>query len=93
MELAIAEPFVAPVDLNVYPTYAYIVEYPIDLSTIKVYFCKNCLTDFMFLYIKFDFYCRLVLKIISTEESLRHNSMCVTLPLMQKNSIYHTLRL
>lgn len=37
MELAIAEPFVAPVDLNVYPTYAYVVEYPIDLSTIKVY--------------------------------------------------------
>lgn len=36
MELAIAEPFVAPVDLNVYPTYAYTVEYPIDLSTIKV---------------------------------------------------------
>ncbi|XP_077290896.1 bromodomain and WD repeat-containing protein isoform X2 [Arctopsyche grandis] len=38
MELAIAEPFVAPVDLNVYPTYAYIVEYPIDLSTIKARF-------------------------------------------------------
>jgi len=35
MSLAIAEPFVAPVDLNFYPTYAYIVEYPIDLSTIK----------------------------------------------------------
>ena len=35
MSLAIAEPFVAPVDLNMYPTYAYIVEYPIDLSTIK----------------------------------------------------------
>ncbi|EFN89603.1 PH-interacting protein isoform X2 [Harpegnathos saltator] len=38
MSLAIAEPFVAPVDLNTYPTYAYIVEYPIDLSTIKARF-------------------------------------------------------
>jgi len=38
MGLAIAEPFVAPVDLNVYPTYAYIVEYPVDLSTIKARF-------------------------------------------------------
>ena len=36
MQLAIAEPFLAPVDLNLYPTYAQIVEYPIDLSTIKV---------------------------------------------------------
>lgn len=35
MELAIAEPFLVPVDLNIYPTYAMIVEYPIDLSTIK----------------------------------------------------------
>ncbi|KAL1510019.1 hypothetical protein ABEB36_004677 [Hypothenemus hampei] len=35
MELAIAEPFLVPVDINVYPTYAMIVEYPIDLSTIK----------------------------------------------------------
>ncbi|KAF0296758.1 PH-interacting protein [Amphibalanus amphitrite] len=35
MQLAIAEPFLAPVDLNRYPTYAQIVEYPIDLSTIK----------------------------------------------------------
>ena len=25
----------APVDLNLYPSYAYVVEYPIDLSTIK----------------------------------------------------------
>ncbi|KAJ8679018.1 hypothetical protein QAD02_014805 [Eretmocerus hayati] len=33
--LAIAEPFIAPVDLNAYPEYAYIIEYPIDLSTIK----------------------------------------------------------
>lgn len=35
MSLAIAEPFAAPVDLNLYPSYAYVVEYPIDLSTIK----------------------------------------------------------
>lgn len=35
MELAIAEPFLAPVDLNAYPTYAFVVEYPIDLATIK----------------------------------------------------------
>lgn len=35
MGLAIAEAFLTPVDLNSYPTYAYIVEYPIDLSTIR----------------------------------------------------------
>ena len=35
MSLAIAEVFVAPVDLNMYPDYAYIVEYPMDLATIK----------------------------------------------------------
>lgn len=35
MELAIAEPFLVPVDLNVYPAYAMVIEYPIDLSTIK----------------------------------------------------------
>lgn len=38
MSLAIAEPFIAPVDLNRYPSYALIVEYPIDLSTIKARF-------------------------------------------------------
>ncbi|XP_076220915.1 bromodomain and WD repeat-containing protein isoform X2 [Nomia melanderi] len=38
MSLAIAEPFVAPVDLNTYPSYAFVVEYPIDLSTIKARF-------------------------------------------------------
>lgn len=36
MELSIAEPFIAPVDINRYPSYAMVVEYPIDLSTIKV---------------------------------------------------------
>lgn len=38
MELAIAEPFLTPVDLSQYPSYAYIIEYPIDLSTIKARF-------------------------------------------------------
>jgi bromodomain and WD repeat domain-containing protein 1/3 len=38
MTLSIAEPFIAPVDLNIYPLYAYVVEYPIDLSTIKARF-------------------------------------------------------
>ncbi|KAL2733024.1 PH-interacting protein [Vespula maculifrons] len=38
MSLAIAEPFVAPVDLNAYPGYAFVVQYPIDLSTIKARF-------------------------------------------------------
>lgn len=38
MSLAVAEPFVAPVDLNRYPAYAFVVEYPIDLSTIKARF-------------------------------------------------------
>jgi bromodomain and WD repeat domain-containing protein 1/3 len=40
MSLAIAEPFIAPVDLNQYPSYAFVVEYPIDLSTIKVRACS-----------------------------------------------------
>ncbi|GIY93031.1 bromodomain and WD repeat-containing protein 3 [Caerostris extrusa] len=35
MELKIAESFVQPVDLNLYPSYAMVVEYPIDLGTIK----------------------------------------------------------
>lgn len=38
MTLSIAEPFLAPVDLNIYPAYAYVIEYPIDLSTIKARF-------------------------------------------------------
>lgn len=38
MGLAIADPFLAPVDLNLYPSYAYVVEYPIDLTTIKYRF-------------------------------------------------------
>lgn len=36
MSLAIAEPFLVPVDLNVYPMYALIIDYPMDLTTIKV---------------------------------------------------------
>lgn len=35
MQLSIAEAFITPVDLNLYPTYAFVVEYPIDLQTIK----------------------------------------------------------
>ncbi|XP_031631846.1 bromodomain and WD repeat-containing protein 3-like, partial [Contarinia nasturtii] len=38
MRLEIAKPFLTPVDLNIYPTYAFIVEYPIDLTTIKARF-------------------------------------------------------
>ena len=35
MELSCAEPFLVPVDLNAFPFYAMVIEYPIDLSTIK----------------------------------------------------------
>jgi bromodomain and WD repeat domain-containing protein 1/3 len=35
MRLGIAEPFLTPVDLGAWPDYAYVIEYPIDLSTIK----------------------------------------------------------
>ncbi|XP_045122866.1 bromodomain and WD repeat-containing protein 3-like isoform X2 [Portunus trituberculatus] len=35
MGLAIAEPFLVPVDLNVYSNYALMIEYPMDLTTIK----------------------------------------------------------
>jgi len=35
MELSIAEWFLAPVDLNAFPHYAVIIEYPIDLSLIR----------------------------------------------------------
>ena len=35
MELSIAEHFLAPVDLNAFPAYAMVIEYLIDLSTIK----------------------------------------------------------
>ncbi|CAH0389929.1 unnamed protein product [Bemisia tabaci] len=38
MTMSIAEPFLVPVDISQYPTYAYIVEYPLDLSTIKARF-------------------------------------------------------
>ena len=35
MQHSVAEPFIAPVDLQQFPTYAYCVPYPMDLSTIK----------------------------------------------------------
>ncbi|UYV80695.1 BRWD3 [Cordylochernes scorpioides] len=35
MQLSIAEPFSVPVDLSVYPDYPNVVEYPMDLNTIK----------------------------------------------------------
>ena len=35
MQLSIAEPFLVPVDLGRYPVYAMVIEYPIDLTTIK----------------------------------------------------------
>lgn len=38
MGLAIADAFLTPVDLNAYPNYAFLIEYPIDLSTIKARF-------------------------------------------------------
>lgn len=41
MSLGIADPFLAPVDLNIYPTYAKAVAYPIDLTTIKNRFENN----------------------------------------------------
>jgi len=36
MELSVAEYFLAPVDLQQYPQYATAIEYPIDLSLIRV---------------------------------------------------------
>lgn len=35
MGLAISEAFLTPVDINRYPDYAFCIEYPVDLSTIK----------------------------------------------------------
>lgn len=35
MELSIAEPFLAPVDLQAFPLYAMTIEYPVDLSLVK----------------------------------------------------------
>lgn len=35
MQHSMAEPFNAPVDLNAFPLYAHVIEYPVDLSTIK----------------------------------------------------------
>lgn len=43
MSTSIAEHFLAPVDISVYPSYAYVVEYPIDLSTIKVSLVGDCI--------------------------------------------------
>lgn len=38
MGFAIADLFLAPVDFIIYPEYAFVVEYPIDLNTIKARF-------------------------------------------------------
>lgn len=35
MQLSVAEPFLVPVDLNAFPVYAKVIDYPIDLTTIK----------------------------------------------------------
>lgn len=35
MELGVAESFLTPVDLNSFPIYAMVIEYPVDLSLIK----------------------------------------------------------
>ncbi|CAG9789744.1 unnamed protein product [Diatraea saccharalis] len=35
MSLSVAEPFVAPVDLSLYPEYARVIPYPIDLATVR----------------------------------------------------------
>lgn len=35
MEHSMAEPFLTPVDLNAFPLYGFVIEYPMDLSTIK----------------------------------------------------------
>lgn len=36
MGLSVAEDFLTPVDITQYPLYAFTIEYPIDLSLIKV---------------------------------------------------------
>lgn len=41
MGLSIAEDFLTPVDVTLYPSYAYTIEYPIDLSLIKERFENN----------------------------------------------------
>lgn len=38
MGLSVAEDFLTPVDLASYPSYAFMIEYPIDLTLIKVCF-------------------------------------------------------
>ncbi|CAL4166368.1 unnamed protein product, partial [Meganyctiphanes norvegica] len=35
MDLPIADPFLVPIDVSLYPAYAFLVDYPIDLNTIK----------------------------------------------------------
>lgn len=42
MSLAVAEPFVAPVDLQQYPAYARVVPYPVDLATIRYHLRHRC---------------------------------------------------
>lgn len=39
MSMSIAEHFLVPVDVSLFPTYAQTIEYPMDLSTIKVLCC------------------------------------------------------
>ncbi|KAI5754684.1 hypothetical protein M8J77_010648 [Diaphorina citri] len=38
MGLSVAEPFLVPVDISQYPAYAYVVEYPVDLTTLRARF-------------------------------------------------------
>uniref|UniRef100_A0A8D8RXJ3 Bromodomain and WD repeat-containing protein 3 n=1 Tax=Cacopsylla melanoneura TaxID=428564 RepID=A0A8D8RXJ3_9HEMI len=38
MGLSVAEPFLVPVDIMQYPAYAYVVEYPVDLTTLRARF-------------------------------------------------------
>lgn len=52
MSFAMAEAFSTPVDLNSYPTYAMEVEYPIDLTTIKVICIGLEIKFYFFVYFK-----------------------------------------
>lgn len=49
MSLSVAEPFVAPVDLQLYPSYALVVPYPVDLATIRARFENLVSTDYRLL--------------------------------------------